>query len=184
MFNGFINIFTIIKEPNTLIEGNGKYLNDLGNEYYCLSIEHFKTEYFLFQAHFEEDIKLTNDEDILLLKFLHQNFFSMGFCIPEICKNLVKEIENEKQFRDFINWKLNVNNMTVDTHKEKYEELRNKFKYKYGVIYKYFFYIIFLIKFLVGLLRTIIITKGDERYYIDDLEKVKKNKNISLVSID
>jgi hypothetical protein len=45
-------------------------------------------------------------------------------------------------------------------------------------------YSIILIKLLVGLLRSIIIPKGYERCYIDNLEKGKKKKSISLVSVD
>ena len=166
---------------NELIEGNGKYLNDLGNEHFCLSINNFKSEYFLFQAYFG-NITLTNDEDKILLKFLAQNFFSMGFCLPEKCTKIINQLNEEKELKDFIFWKLNVSNFTIYNHKKKYKELKSK--YKYGHIYKYSFYFICLVKFIVGLLRTIIITKGYERYYIDDLEKEKKKKSISLVYID
>ena len=165
-----------------LVEGNGKYLNDLGNEYYCLSLEDFNhSEYYLFQAHFE-DLRLTNDEDLLLLYFLNQSFFSMGFCLPEKCINIIEQLSQEKELLDFIFWKLQVNNLTIYSHKKNYKEFKNK--YKYGYIYAYFFYIISLIKFIVGFLRTIIITKGYERYYIDDLEKEEKKKSISLDNIE
>ena len=168
---------------NGLIEGTGKYLNDLGNEYYCLRMENFKSEYYLFHAYFE-NLKLTNDEDIDLLTLLNQNYFSIGICLPERCDKIIKQLLNEKQLLDFLFWKLKISNFTVYPHKKAYKEFKNDKKYKYGYIYTFFFALICLIKFIVGLLRTIIITKGYERYYIDDLEKEKKKKTISLVSID
>ena len=177
-----------INDPNntilTFIESTGKYLNDLGNEYYCKSdSKKTKAEYYIFEAYFDNTTNLTNDEDKSLLEFLNQNYFSIGLCLPKKCSNISKElIMKEKQFKDFLFYYLHVSNFSVYEHsnmRDKYNE-----EYKYGIYIKIIFYSITILKLLIGLIRTIVLTKGYERFYLDELEKKEKKNSISLVSMD
>ena len=179
-------IEVILKEDNLedfifVFESNGKYLNDLGNENYCITGK--KTEYFLLQSYFNSTKNLTSNEDKSLLEFLDQNYFSFGFCFPKNCSDLIHQLLFEdKQFIDYIFWQFDVSNFSIHSHSEALKEFKKKFKN--GYIIKYILYAIILIKSLIGLLRTIIIPKGYERCYLDKLEKEKKKRSINLISID
>ena len=63
--------------------------------------------------------------------------------------------------------------------KEKYKE-----QYKYGKYIENGFVFIAIIKLFIGLLRTIIFTRGYERHYLDILEGKQKKYSISLVSMN
>ena len=166
------------------IESSGKYLNDLGNEYYCKSEgQDLKAEYYIFEAYFSNVTNLTNDEDKSLLVFLNQNYFSIGLCLPKKCSNIFNElIIQEKQLRDFLFHHLCVSNFSIYAH----DDLQVKYnkEYKYGKYIKIIFYLIVILKFSIGFIRTIILTKGYERFYLDELEKKEKKNSISLVSMD
>ena len=199
-FIDIINNLDIKKENliRRLIESSGKYLNDLGNEPYCVDNENDinntndnndsknndnnDREYFLIQGYFESVNNLTNNEDIILLEFLNQNYFSMGFCLPKNCANLTEQILNEKTFLDFLFYNLKVSNLTIFKHNETLHNYQQKFN-KIPIIESSLL-AIFIIKFLIGLLRTIFLTKGYERYYIDKKEEQNNKPNISLISID
>ena len=170
------------------LESTGKHLNDLGNEHYCINKEtlntsQISTDYFLIQSYFENGESLTNEEDKSFLEFHNQKYFTVGICMPRNCYNITNQLlKEEKTFLDFLYWKLNISNFTVNTHYKSLEEYQKK--YQSGNIITIFLFIIILIKFLIGLLRTIIITKGYERYYIDKKEERKKKQTISLSVID
>ena len=182
-FNQMLQMFSESDLSNFIFifESNGKYLNDLGNENYCITRK--DTEYYLLQSYFNSTQNLTSSEDISLLEFLDQNYFSFGFCFPNKCSNMTHQLLFEdKQFMDYIFWQFKVSNFSFHSHSETLNEFKNKFKS--GKIIMRILYSIILIKLLVGLLRSIIIPKGYERCYIDNLEKEKKKKSISLVSVD
>ena len=167
-----------------IIESTGKYLNDLGNEYYCkFDGKKLDVEYYIFEAYFDNTTNLTNDEDKSLLEFLNQNYFSIGLCLPKKCSNISKElIMKEKQFKDFLLYHLHVSNFSVYEHSNMLDKYNDE--YKYGIYIIIIFYSITILKLLIGLIRTIVLTKGYERFYLDELEKKEKKNSISLVSMD
>ena len=187
-FSACVNAFTQSIGDNfdagiiIFIESTGKYLNDLGNEYYCTSKINTIGEYYILESYFDSTEELTNYEDVPLLEFLNQNYFSIGICLPKDCHNIMNQLIHEKEFLDFLYFNLKVSNFSIYQHQDMYEKYKEQ--YKYGKYIHYGFVFIAIIKLFIGLLRTIIFTRGYERHYLDILEGKQKKYSISLVSMN
>ena len=170
-------------------EGSGKHMNDLGNEQYCINSDensnnnstNNKLNYYLVLAYLEHPNNLTNDEDKIIIDFLNQNYFYMGFCLPKDCKNIFYQLINDKYFLDFLYYKFAISNFTL-TEYSSYSKIY-KDEYSNSYLLKLFLLFIFLIKFIVGSIRLIRMTKGYERFYNDNLEKKRRSNNVSLISM-
>ena len=175
------------------IEGTGKHLNDLGNEFFCtnhLDNDDTKKEnnikidsnYYVLQAYIEDINILTNVEDQSLLEFLDQKYFYYGACLSSKCAGIIDVLVKEKSLLDFLYWNLTVSNFTISNYIDTFETFKNE-RYK-GSNIPNFFYIIVGIKFFVGFLMTILLKKGYEGYYLKNSKKGNKNKNVSMTLID
>ena len=171
------------------LEGSGKHLNDLGNEFFCSNYSDdnnynitIPLNYFVIQAYIEDIHFLTNQEDISLLKFLEQYYFYYGICLPANCISLIDLLAKEKQLLDFLYWNLTVSNFTISNHNDTSENLKEEKKIGKCIVNS--FYIIVAIKLIVGLLRPILLQKSYEGYYLNNLKKKNKNKKISMSLID
>ena len=135
-YNQFYSLFTDMKDFVLFFECNGKYLNDLGNENYCITNDN--TEYYLLQSYFNSLQSLTSNEDKSLLKFLDQNYFSFGFCLPKDCHDMIHQLMFEnKPLMDYIFWQLQVSNFSFHGHEETLNEFEKK--YKNGILNFIFF---------------------------------------------
>ena len=120
------------KENNTItncIEASGKHINDIGNEHYCIASEKGKEkkdrtkDYFLIQSLFQSSIDVTNKEDESLLDFINQKSFYLGLCLPYNCHNISYQLlENEKSFLDYLFWKVNISNFTINSYFDTYDK--------------------------------------------------------------
>lgn len=170
-------------------EGSGKHINDLGNEQYCINSNENsnnnstknKLDYYLVLAYLEHPNNLTNDEDKIIINFLNQNYFYIGFCLPKACQNIFYELINDKYFLDFLYYTFAISNFTLT----EYYDISDKYKdeYEHSYLLKVFLLLIFFIKLIVGSIRVIWMTKGYERFYNDSLEKKRGSNSVSLISM-
>ena len=137
----------------TFFEATGKSMNDFGNEHHCIINSNINVNYYLLQAHIKDQKKLTNYEDFYLLKFLNQNYFYIGLCLPDECENITKKMLKNKEFLDFLYDKLSLSNLTLILDKEKRKEYLGKFKHSQFIIFGFLF--LLLIKVIVSIIKSI-----------------------------
>ena len=134
-------------------EGSGKHVNDLGNEQYCIMANEKSNgidnlTYFLVLAYLEHPENLTNNEDKNFTYFLNQNYFYIGFCLPNDCKNIFQELISDKYFLDFLYHTFAISNFTLTEYKDYSKSYEDK--YKNSDVLKGFILFIFLFKFIIG----------------------------------
>ena len=178
------------------VKGSGKSLNDLGSEYDCeysnYSDNENKTEnetenenktekneasFLSLQFYVENSSNLTNQEDEFFMNFINAHYFYVGLCLPKYCTDFVKFIvdyKENKPFLDYMYWNLSVNNFSLQYSSSTFEDYK-KYVFKNSIYWLLvLFEIYFGIKFIIGILRIILIPKGYDRYYLDS-----KHKNIN-----
>ena len=163
------------------LENTGKSMNDFGNEHFCFLSEAKKNNYYLLQAFLENGTRMTNYEDVTLIKFFDQRCFYLGICLPHKCSIISNRIANNKQFREFLYQYLYLNNLSlIDVN----ATVKDIYEIKYGSIgnsLKYFIYATFVIKLIFSGIRYIFMDKGYERYVLDRKEKNKEKFKENII---
>ena len=155
------------------LENTGKLMNDFGNEHFC-SLKEYNI-YYLFRAFLVNATRMTNYEDVTLVKFIDQRCFYLGICLPQKCSSITNRIAKNKQFREFLYTNLYLNNLTLIDVKETKKNLNDNYE-TIGDALKLLIYIIFVIKFAISIGRSICMDKGYERWVFDRNEKIMSNR--------
>ena len=162
---------TVSKFP-FLLEHVGLTLNDLPDEIECKSLTDNDTTYYVIVTVRVDNFY--NNDDILLLKFLDLNTFSVGGCATKECEKPLFDLV--KIFEGFNN-----QNISNKQRNEKPDAIRYKEDEHYKKKYKTFFivFVIFIIyaiiKLIVGAIRFIYIPKGYDIYVKKLSFEQKKN---------
>ena len=186
MYNSYITFNS--SGTYVFLESTGKLMNDFGNERYCrhsgimkkvdnktIDIkDNIMPNYYILQAYLDNATEMTNEEDNKFYSFFDQPCFYVGICLPYNCSNILDKITNNTDFRSYIYENLFVSNFTLFNGKEVFDGYEKELKLP-GMVIKWTFYAIFILKFFFGVFRIIFFNKGYERY-------IKKNnkKNDSI----
>ena len=161
------------------LENTGKSMNDFGNEHFCTL--NGMNKYYLLRAFLENATRMTNYEDVTLVKFFDQRCFYLGICLPQNCSIISNRIANNPQFKEFLYTTLYLNNLTLIDIKER----KNKyFDEKYGPIgdaLKYLIYATFAFKFIFSIIRGVCMDKGYERYFLNKNEEIKEKIQENII---
>ena len=161
------------------LENTGKSMNDFGNEHFCTL--NGMNKYYLLRAFLENATRMTNYEDVTLVKFFDQRCFYLGICLPQNCSIISNRIANNPQFKEFLYTTLYLNNLTLIDIKER----KNKyFDEKYGSIgdaLKYLIYATFAFKFIFSIIRGVCMDKGYERYFLNKNEEIKEKIQENII---
>ena len=168
LFDGILE--NINNQPllDIYIDGSGKSLNDFGNEYVCDYNIRRNVSYITLHFHIATDHYLSDKE-----KFFGQNYFYIGLCLPRKCTNATKYLIQEQRVLNICqevglsNFKLYMNEDVV--------YMSSKLSGFYSVLI-FVYFILNLIKFLIGILRVIFLNKGYKGFVSDMSRNIIERK--------
>ena len=153
----------------TFFEATGKSMNDLGNEHHCMhNVEPTLdklVDYYLLEANLYEPKDMTNYEDIYLLKFLNQNNFYIGICLPNDCEPLFQTLLHEKEFLDFLYDRISLSNFTISVDKNIRKDYENE--YKASIFIKWVFFALLFFKIIISAIKSCIMKKDYDQYILE-----------------